>query len=121
MVRKGDSLWGLAGIYLGSGTRYPSIVDHHNKEASRLGRHSGLLPIADPNLIYVGQTVMAPSRPKNPVQGTGKRLKANKPAAGLYLKLEYNFEKGMASRSSMRSMKILLRWSLQTIALDSTS
>jgi hypothetical protein len=94
MVRRGDSLWRLAGIYLGNGARYQIIVDYHNQEAARFGRHGGLLPIDDPNLIYVGQTVMVPSRQKNPPIGTGRRHEAATTAAGLGLKLEYNFEDG---------------------------
>lgn len=94
MVRRGDSLWRLAGIYLGDGARYPSIVDYHNKEAARFGRNRGLLPIDDPNLIYVGQTVMVPSREKFPPPGTGKRHEAATTATGLGLKLEYKFEDG---------------------------
>jgi hypothetical protein len=92
MVRRGDSLWRLAGIYLGNGARYQIIVDYHNQEAARFGRHGGLLPIDDPNLIYVGQTVMVPSRQKNPPIGTGRRHEAATTATGLGLKLEYNFE-----------------------------
>jgi hypothetical protein len=94
MVRRGDSLWRLAGIYLGNGARYQIIVDYHNQEAARFGRHGGLLPIDDPNLIYVGQTVMVPSREKFPQQGTGKRHEAATTATGLGLKLEYNLEDG---------------------------
>jgi hypothetical protein len=94
MVRRGDNLWRLAGIYLGNGARYQIIVDYHNQEAARFGRHGGLLPIDDPNLIYVGQTVMVPSRQKNPPIGTGRRLEAATTATGLGLKLEYNFEDG---------------------------
>jgi len=94
MVRRGDSLWRLAGIYLGNGARYQIIVDYHNQEAARFGRHGGLLPIDDPNLIYVGQTVMVPSRQKNPPPGTGRRHEAATMATGLGLKVEYNFEDG---------------------------
>ena len=53
-VRRGDSLWGLAYRYLGSGTRYPLIMDEHNKEVARFGPHGRLLSIKDPNLIFVG-------------------------------------------------------------------
>ncbi len=94
MVRRGDSLWSLAGIYLGNGTRYNSIVEYHNKEAARFGRNGGLLPIDDPNLIYVGQTIMVPSRQKNQPAGTGKNHEASTTATGVGLKVEYNFEDG---------------------------
>lgn len=77
MVRRGDSLWRLAGIYLGNGARYQSIVDYHNKEAARSGRHGGLLPIDDPNLIYVGQRSWCPPgrsfRRRGPAEGTKRQ------------------------------------------------
>jgi len=66
-VQTGDSLWSLAHRYLGSGTRYPEIVNEHNREAAAcFGPHYRLLPIKNPNLIYVGQTIMVPSRNKLP-------------------------------------------------------
>jgi hypothetical protein len=93
-VQIGDSLWSLSHRYLGSGTRYQEIVDEHNKEAARFGQHSRLLPINDPNLIFVGQTIMVPPRKNNPQPGTGKRHEAKDIAAELGLKMEYNFEEG---------------------------
>lgn len=93
-VQIGDSLWSLAHRYLGNGTRYWEIVDEHNKEAARFGQHGRLLPIKDPNLIFVGQTIMVPPRKNNPQPGTGKRHEAKDIAAKLGLKMEYNFEEG---------------------------
>jgi hypothetical protein len=89
MVKRGDSLWSLAGVYLGSGTRWPIILKYHNTEAARFGRNSGLLPIDDENLIYVGQTVMVPPKEKFPAPGTGKQCKAKKVAIPLNLKVVY--------------------------------
>ncbi len=61
-VRRGDSLWALSNRYLGSGARYPQIVDYHNQAAPRVGlRH-----IDEPNLIFVGETILIPPRPKKP-------------------------------------------------------
>ncbi len=57
-VARGDSLWGLANRYLGSGDRYPQIFEFHNREAARFG----LPPIKDKDLIYVGQTILMPPR-----------------------------------------------------------
>jgi hypothetical protein len=89
-VRRGDSLWRLANIYMGSGTLYPLIVDYHNEEAARQGPRGKLLPIEDPNLIYVGQTVMVPSREKNPPPCTGNINEANQSAKGMGFKTGYN-------------------------------
>ncbi len=88
-ARRGDSLWSLANRYLGSGTRYQEIVDAHNKEAARFGQHSPFIPITDPNLIYVGQTIIIPSRTKRPQHGNGKKQEANQTAEGLRAKVEF--------------------------------
>lgn len=42
-VKKGDTLWGIAKEYLGSGTKYQYLADINN--------------IPNPNLIYVGQVI----------------------------------------------------------------
>ena len=93
-VNRGDSLWSLAYRYLGSGKRWPDILQHHNEEAAKFGSYSRLLAIKDPNLIYVGQTIIIPLRSRNPAPGTGKKIDASTIATGLGLKLEYNFESG---------------------------
>ena len=41
IVKRGDTLWKIAEIFLGSGTRYPEIVRKNH--------------IPDPDLIYPGQ------------------------------------------------------------------
>lgn len=98
MTRRGDCLWGLAGIYLGDGARYPLIVEHHNQQAACSGPNSGLLPIEDPNLIYVGQTIMVPSRQKQMPPGTGKRHEASQTATGIQAKVEYEINKDKNTR-----------------------
>ncbi|MFZ1983848.1 MAG: LysM peptidoglycan-binding domain-containing protein, partial [Desulfatitalea sp.] len=65
VVRRGDSLWGLAGQYLGSGKRWPEIDKYHNEFALG-GKDPQLLPIKDPNLIFVGQVIFIPSRSLKP-------------------------------------------------------
>jgi len=70
-VRRADSLWSLSNRYLGSGARYPQILDFHNQEAARYG----LRTIDNEDLIFVGETILIPSRPKQPTQGTGTRAK----------------------------------------------
>lgn len=42
-VEKGDTLWGIAKTYLGSGTKYQQLADYNN--------------IPNPNLIYVNQVI----------------------------------------------------------------
>lgn len=42
-VKKGDTLWGIAETYLGSGTKYKQLASLNN--------------ISNPNLIYVGQVI----------------------------------------------------------------
>jgi nucleoid-associated protein YgaU len=61
-VRQGDSLWSLAHRYLGNGTKWQEILDEHNRAASRPGPRNGIWPIDDPDLIFVGQTIMIPPR-----------------------------------------------------------
>ena len=42
-VKKGDTLWGIALKYLGSGNRYKEIADYNN--------------ILNPNKLKIGQTI----------------------------------------------------------------
>lgn len=91
-VQPGDHLWGLAHQFLGSGTRYPEIVEEHNKEAARAARFglfSRLIPIKDPNLIFVGQTIIIPSGKANPAPGSGTRAQGEKRAVPVNLKVVY--------------------------------
>jgi hypothetical protein len=84
-VRRGDSLWNLACRYLGSGTRYPQIHAYHNQEAARFG----LRPIEKPNLIFVGQTILIPPRPKFPEPGNGTKAEGGHWPIPLNLKVTY--------------------------------
>ena len=88
-VIEGDSLWRLGHRYLGSGTRWPLIFDFHNAEVARLGAQSRLMPIEDENLIYVGQTIMVPSREKQMPARKGAKPDGDKVAIPLNLKVEY--------------------------------
>ncbi len=95
VVRRGDSLWGLAGQYLGSGARWPEIHKFHDEFALG-GRHPQLLPIKDPNLIFVGQTIFIPPRSSKPYTlSQGKpwpKVEVTKPATGLDLKVVYKID-----------------------------
>lgn len=91
-VRVGDSLWRIAHRYLGSGAQWPAIRDHHNQQAVLKGPHSRLLAIEDPDLIYIGQTIMVPLRTSPSTRGTGSRQEANRPAKGVDLKIVYKIE-----------------------------
>jgi hypothetical protein len=84
-VRRGDSLWSLAHRYLGSGARYPQILDYHNQEAAGLGlRH-----IDQADLIFVGETILIPPRPMIPKPGTGTKTEGNHASLPLNLKVAY--------------------------------
>jgi hypothetical protein len=63
VVRKGDSLWKIAERRLGSGTQWPRIWKYNNRpEVVRAtGRN-----IPNPDLIYVGQTLIIPQVPGTP-------------------------------------------------------
>ncbi len=88
-VRKGDTLWGLAHRYLGSGTRWPLIFSLHNQEAAKPGQPPLLLPIKNPDLIYVAQTILIPERQKNAPPGTGIQFAADTPAMPVNVKVTY--------------------------------
>jgi hypothetical protein len=84
-VRRGDSLWSLAGRYLGGGERYPQIVDFHNQQANRYN----LRPIDKPDLIFVGETILIPPRPKVPKPGSGTKAEGGRLPIPLNLKVTY--------------------------------
>jgi hypothetical protein len=88
-VRRGDSLWGLAHRYLDNGAKWRAIYDRHNEEAAKPGRERRLIPIEDPNLIYVGQYIMIPGDRRNVPAGSGTRHEANQPAKAVDLKISY--------------------------------
>jgi len=59
----------------------------------KLGQQRRCFPIKDPNLIYVGQTVLVPLRTKNMAEGTGTKTEGGKDAVPIDLKVEYTIGK----------------------------
>ncbi len=89
-VVEGDSLWRLAHRHLGSGTKWPIIVNAHNKEAARYGLHSRLMPIENENIIFVGQTIVIPvSRDDRKQGGNGPKVTGSKLAVKPDLKATF--------------------------------
>ncbi|MCP4117612.1 MAG: LysM peptidoglycan-binding domain-containing protein [Desulfobacteraceae bacterium] len=98
-VHKGDCLWDISFRYLKDGARFREISDYHNNAIKTLVQFKDFMPIDDPNLIYIGQTLLLPLQPNLPTQprlpsnnGTGKRHEASRPAAGIDLKVVYDLE-----------------------------
>jgi hypothetical protein len=91
-VRRGDSLWSLAGRYLGNYNRWPAIHDYHNLTVRKNGGgYRKLKAIANPDLIYVGQIVMVPGRGEHVPAGVNPTRKASPTATAIPLnvKVEY--------------------------------
>jgi hypothetical protein len=83
VVKRGDSLWGLAGRHLGNYSRWPELVKHHNDEVRRSGGNRGrVFYIKDDNMIFVGQILFLPIRDKylmRSAQATGPKAEAGAP------------------------------------------
>lgn len=58
-VKKGDTLWDLAGKYLDKNTDWPKIFEHNNQPqvVASTGKK-----IVNPDLIYIGQTIYIPPK-----------------------------------------------------------
>lgn len=78
VVQTGDSLWSIAGANLGDPLRWPEIFEHNNRPnvAVSTGKK-----IANPNLIFIGQTLYIPlalpkpgtrTAPQRPVPPTAR-------------------------------------------------
>ena len=109
-VRRGDSLWSLAGRYLGDYTRYRDISEYHNEHARRHVRvaNQSLIAITDLNRIYVGQVLMIPGRGERPAATgpKGAKVEANQPAVTIDAKTEFIMDPAKAgSRSASKASK----------------
>lgn len=95
VVKRGDSLWGLAGRHLGNFARWPELVDYHNDEVRKsAGNRARVFPIKDPNLIFVGQILYLPIRDKHLMRAagdTGTKAEAGNLAVPIDLRIEYAF------------------------------
>ena len=102
-VRRGDSLWSLAGRYLSDFTRYQDICDYHNEHAQKHRRVAGmpLIAIKDPNLIYVGQILMIPGRGERPAAAgpKGTKAEAGTLATPIDAKVEFTIDPAKSGRS----------------------
>lgn len=72
--------------------KWPFIRDHHNQQAALQRHHIRLVTIENPDLIYIGQTIMIPTGQRPSTPGTGQRHEANQAAKGVDLKMEYKIE-----------------------------
>ncbi len=63
IVKKGDTLWALAGKFLNNSNRWPDIWHFNNQQYSSPDVRSKLKPsayIKNPDLIFVGQQILIP-------------------------------------------------------------
>ena len=95
VVKRGDSLWGLAGRHLGNFARWPELLEYHNEQILKSGGNRGrVFSIKDPNVIFVGQILFLPIRDKYllfTTKATGTKQEAGKPAVPVKLKIQYGF------------------------------
>lgn len=64
VVKKGETLWGIAQTSLGDGARWPRIWRYNNRPAVIKVTGKG---IPDPDLIYIGQVLLIPKAPQQPI------------------------------------------------------
>ena len=99
-VKRGDSLWNLAGRHLGDPGRWPELWDFHNGQADRYGATSSrIFRIKDPNMIFVDQILYLPIRSKK-FPSTSNKEKGTKHQAGqnaipIDRRIEYTFGHGV--------------------------
>lgn len=94
-VKRGDSLWNLAGRHLGDPGRWPELLDFHNNLADKYpSTSSRVFRIIDPNKIFVEQILYLPVRGKQlptPAAEKGTKHQAGQTAITIDLKIDYAF------------------------------
>jgi hypothetical protein len=94
-VKRGDSLWNLAGRHLGDPCRWPELLDFHNDLADRYTTaNNRVFRIQDPNKIFVEQVLYLPVRGKQlptPANKKGTKNQAGQIAISIDLKIDYKF------------------------------
>jgi LysM repeat protein len=94
-VKRGDSLWNLAGRHLGDSDRWPELLNFHNDLADKYGTTSSrVFRIIDPNKIFVEQILYLPVRGKQlsrPATEKGTKNQAGQIAIPINLKIDYTF------------------------------
>lgn len=60
VVQRGDTLWGIAAKFLGSGKEWPRIYNHNSECVKKFGGR----PISNPNRIFPGDVIIVPVREK---------------------------------------------------------
>lgn len=98
VIRRGDSLWALAGRHLGNPARWRELHAYHNDQVARTGGNRGrIFLIQNPDVIFVGQILLLPIRDKHLLSKTkdtrGGEL-AKKIAIPIELQVEYNIGNG---------------------------
>ncbi len=98
VIRRGDSLWALAGRHLGNPARWPELYNFHNEHVLRMGGNRGAaFRIQNPNVLFVGQTLFLPIRGKRMVSTmptAGRKSSAERSATPVDLRIEYAFGSG---------------------------
>lgn len=80
VVKKGDTLWGLAEKHLGSGMEWPRIYKFNNRPHVL---KTGTKRIVNPDLIYVGDRIRLPISPEFPQLNKKKALSQPRPTGKL--------------------------------------
>jgi|GEM_PF-2630955 len=95
VIRRGDSLWALAGRHLGNPARWPELYSFHNEHVLRMGGDRGsAFRIQNPNAIFVGQILFLPIRGKRIMSAmttTRSKTTAERAAIPIDLRIEYAF------------------------------
>lgn len=98
IVKKGDTLWDLAGKYLDDPTRWPEIWHFNNREYSSPKIKSKVKPsryIDNPDLIFIGQHILIPvgDNHRQAIKSSPQE-KGNTPAKSRVRMIPFKYELG---------------------------